>query len=229
MGGTGQARLRAARVLVVGAGGLGCPAALYLAAAGVGTIGIADHDHVDVTNLQRQIAHTTARVGERKTRSLAAAVEALNPLVRVEQHDVAVDADGAGDLVAPYDLVCDMTDNIDARYALNDACLKAGRTLISAAALRFDGQIMTVKRGSACYRCLHPVPPERERSCGEAGVLGAVTGVIGSLAATEAIKEILGIGEGLAGRLLLWDALGARFQTIRVPSDPACPNHALHG
>ena len=225
VGGTGQAKLRAARVLVVGAGGLGCPVALYLAAAGVGTIGVVDDDVVELSNLQRQIGHATARVGQPKVASLGAAVAALNPDTRLELHRARLTAANVAGLVAAYDLVCDGSDNFPTRYLLNDACVLAGRTLVSAAVLRFDGQLSTFKPGGPCYRCLYPSapPPGLVPTCGEAGVLGAVTGVMGTLQAAEAIKEILGIGEGLSGRLLVWDALGARFQTIRLPKDPACP------
>ena len=230
IGGTGQAKLRAARVLVVGAGGLGCPLVLYLAAAGIGAIGVVDDDTVDLSNLQRQIAHTTARIGEAKVRSLAETVAALNPDTRLELHPVKLTAANAAALVAGYDLVCDGSDNFPTRYLLNDACVLAGKTLISAAVLRFDGQLATFKPGGPCYRCLYPEapPPGTVPSCGEAGVLGAVTGVMGTLQAAEALKEILGVGDSLAGRLLIWDALGARFQTIRLPRDPACPACGEH-
>jgi adenylyltransferase/sulfurtransferase len=233
VGGTGQARLRAARVLIVGAGGLGCPLALYLAAAGIGTIGIADHDRVDLSNLQRQIAHTTARVGSPKATSAAAAMAALNPLVRVVAHEARVDPGNVAGLIAPYDIVCDGTDNEAARFLLADACWEARKTLVSAAVLRFEGQLATFRPGptasgdaAPCYRCLNPAPqpPGLAADCAETGVLGPVTGVIGTLAATEVLKEVLGIGETLAGRALLWDGLSVRFRVIRVPADPSCPN-----
>ena len=223
LGGTGQARLRAASVLVIGAGGLGSPVVLYLAAAGVGTIGVVDDDSVELSNLQRQVAHTTARIGQPKPLSAAAAAAALNPSVRVVPYPARLSAANAAHLVAAHDLVCDCTDNVAARTLLSDACQLTGRTLVSAAAVRFDGQLATFRPGGPCYRCLHPEPPGSQPSCGEAGVLGAVTGVMGTLQATEAIKEILGIGESLAGRVLLWDALGARFHTLRLPRNPACP------
>jgi adenylyltransferase/sulfurtransferase len=228
VGGTGQAMLRAARVLVVGAGGLGCPLVLYLAAAGVGTIGVVDDDVVELSNLQRQVAHATARIGMPKVESLAAAVTALNPATRLELHPIRLTEETVADLITSFDLVCDGSDNFPTRYLLNDACVRAGKTLISAAVLRFDGQLTTIKPGGPCYRCLHPVepPPGTVASCGEAGVLGAVTGVMGSLQAAEVVKELLGIGDSLAGRLLIWDALGARFHTIRLPRDPACPTCA---
>ncbi len=227
VGGTGQATLRAARVLVVGAGGLGCPLVLYLAAAGVGTIGVVDDDEVELSNLQRQVAHTTARIGQPKVASLAASIRALNPATRLELHQARLTAANVAGLVAAYDLACDGSDNFPTRYLLNDACMAAGKTLVSAAVLRFDGQLATFKRSGPCYRCLHPAepPPGAVPTCGEAGVLGAVTGVMGTLQAAEVLKEVLGIGDSLAGRLLVWDALGARFRTIRLPQDPACPNH----
>jgi molybdopterin/thiamine biosynthesis adenylyltransferase len=230
VGGSGQATLCAARVLVVGAGGLGCPLALYLAAVGVGTIGVVDDDTVDLSNLQRQIAHTTGRIGAPKVQSLAASIAALNPGTRLELHGMRLTAANVTDLIAGYDLVCDGSDNASTRYLLNDACVLAGKTLISAAVLRFDGQLSTFKPGGPCYRCLFPVEaaPGTLPTCAQAGVMGPVTGVMGSLQAAEVVKEILGIGEGLSGRLLVWDALGARFETIRLPKDPACPACGEH-
>ncbi len=230
VGGTGQAALRSARVLVVGAGGLGCPLVLYLAAAGVGTIGVVDDDMVELSNLQRQIAHTTARIGQPKVQSLAASVSALNASTSIGLHQTRLTAANAMDLVGAYDLVCDGSDNFPTRYLLNDACVLAGKTLISAAVLRFDGQLATFKPGGPCYRCLYPAAPPAGLvpSCGDAGVLGAVTGVMGTLQAAEVLKEILGVGEGLSGRLLVWDALGTRFETIRLPKDPACPACGEH-
>jgi adenylyltransferase/sulfurtransferase len=228
VGAIGQARLRAARVLVVGAGGLGSPLALYLAAAGVGTLGIIDHDTLELSNLQRQVAHVTARVGRNKAESAAETLTALNPDVRLEVHARRLDAAAARELVPRYDLVCDGTDNFSTRFLLGDACHLLGRTLVSAAVLRFEGQLSVFKSHLAaphpCHRCLHPEPPPEGLvpTCSEAGVLGAVTGVLGTLQATEVLKEILGIGEGLSGRLLLWDALDMRFRTVRLKRDPAC-------
>ncbi len=224
VGGSGQAQLKAARVLVVGAGGLGSPLLLYLAAAGVGTLGIVDDDAVDLSNLQRQVVHTTARVGISKVASAAAAVTAINPEVAVELHEVRLTEANVAGLVAGYDIVCDGSDNFTTRFLLNDACVAAGRTLVSAAVLRFDGQLSTFKPGGPCYRCLYPVPPPDGLvpTCGEAGILGAVTGVMGSLQAAEVLKEILGIGEGLSGRLLIWDALTTRFRTVTLARDPDC-------
>jgi adenylyltransferase/sulfurtransferase len=228
VGATGQAKLRAARVLVVGAGGLGSPLALYLAAAGVGTIGLIDHDTLELSNLQRQVAHTTARIGRNKAESAAETLGALNPETRVEVHARRMDAEAARALIPRYDLVCDGTDNFATRFLLGDACHLLGRPLVSAAVLRFEGQLSVFQghRGAPhpCHRCLHPeMPPEGlVPTCSEAGVLGAVTGVMGTLQATEVLKLILGIGETLTGRLLLWDALDARFRTIALRRDPAC-------
>jgi adenylyltransferase/sulfurtransferase len=226
VGGIGQAKLKAARVLVVGAGGLGSPLILYLAAAGVGTIGVVDDDVVDLSNLQRQVAHTTDRIGTPKVVSAAQAATALNPGVNVRQHAQRFSADTALDLVSGYDIVCDGTDNFDTRFLVADACGLAKRTLVSAAVLRFEGQLSVFKphAGGPCYRCLYagPPPPGAVPSCSEAGVLGSVTGVMGTLQATEVLKEILGIGETLMGRLLVWDALDMRFRTIKLRPDPAC-------
>jgi len=232
VGAVGQARLRAARVLVVGAGGLGAPLALYLAAAGVGTIGILDHDVLELSNLQRQVIHATARLGRNKAESAAETMRALNPEVAVEVHPRRMDAAAATELIPRYDIVCDGTDNFPTRFLLGDACHLLGRPLVSAAVLRFEGQLSVYQghlgaqgdKAYPCHRCLHPeMPPEGlVPSCSEAGVLGAVTGVMGTLQATEVLKLILGIGETLAGRLLLWDALDARFRTVRLKRDPAC-------
>ncbi len=231
VGGLGQAKLRAARVLVIGAGGLGSPLALYLAAAGIGQIGIADDDRVDLSNLSRQIAHTVDRLGQAKVESATAAMGAINPLAHLRQHKTRAGRDNIADLIADYDIVCDGTDNFDARFAIADACHHAGKTLVSAAVLRFEGQLSTFRRGRAangetlpCYRCLYPAPPPPGLvpSCAEAGVLGPITGVMGTLQATEVLKEVLGIGEGLAGRLLIWDALAMRFRVVRLARDPEC-------
>ncbi len=232
VGGTGQARLRAAKVLIVGAGGLGSPAALYLAAAGVGTIGIVDDDRVELSNLQRQVAHGTAALGASKAESAAAAMRAINPAVNAVAHAERLTAGNALHLIADYDLLLDGTDNFATRFLVNDSCVLARRTLISAAVLRFEGQLSTFRPHrpaehghGPCYRCLYPEPPPAGTvpSCAEAGVLGAVTGVMGCLQATEAVKEIIGIGESLSGRLLIWDALAARFRSIGFQRDPACP------
>ncbi len=228
VGGTGQARLRQARVLVVGAGGLGSPLLLYLAGAGIGTIGVVDDDRVELSNLQRQVAHGTGDLGRPKVESAADAVRRINPEVAVVTHRLRVGPDNVAGLIEAYDLVCDGTDNFATRFLVADACVAARRTLVSAAVLRFEGQLATFKPHAGadlpCYRCLYPAPPPPGLvpSCSEAGVLGAVTGVMGTLQATEVLKELLGIGEGLAGRLLIWDALAARFRTIRLRRDPTC-------
>jgi adenylyltransferase/sulfurtransferase len=226
VGGIGQARLKAARVLVVGAGGLGSPLMLYLAAAGIGTIGVVDDDVVDLSNLQRQVAHTTDRIGMRKVVSAAQAATAINPCLAVEAHPMRLNSANALDLVSQYDIVCDGTDNFATRFLVADACALARRTLVSAAVLRFEGQLSVFKPhlGGPCYRCLYaePPPPGTVPSCSEAGVLGAVTGVMGTLQATVVLKEILGIGDSLSGRLLVWDALETRFRTIKLRPDPAC-------
>jgi adenylyltransferase/sulfurtransferase len=226
VGGTGQAKLKAAKVLVVGAGGLGSPLMLYLAAAGVGTIGVVDDDRVELSNLQRQIAHTTARIGAPKVESAAMAAAAINPGVRIEPHALRLNADNALALIERYDLICDGTDNFATRFLVADACVLARRTLVSAAVLRFEGQLSVFKPhvGGPCYRCLYgEAPPEGAvPTCSEAGVLGAVTGVMGTLQTTEVLKEILGVGESLAGKLLIWDALASRFRTVRLRADPHC-------
>jgi adenylyltransferase/sulfurtransferase len=232
IGGEGQAKLLGAKVLVVGAGGLGSPLLLYLAAAGIGTLGVIDADRVDLSNLQRQIVHTTERIGTSKVVSARATLAAVNPEVEVIAHDARLDADKALDVIAGYDLVADGSDNFETRFLLNDACYLAKKTLVSGAILRFDGQIATFKAHERtpgghgpCYRCIFREPPPAGEipSCAEAGVLGALCGVIGSLQATEVLKEILGIGEGLSGWLLLCDGLSAEMRKIRVPADPGCP------
>ena len=226
VGGIGQAKLKAARVLVIGAGGLGSPLVLYLAAAGVGTIGIVDDDVVELSNLQRQIAHTTASIGTPKVASAAAAALAINPDVTIEPHATRLTAANAIELISRYDIVCDGTDNFATRFLVADASVLARRTLVSGAVLRFDGQLSVFRPhlGGPCYRCLYPEPPPPGLvpSCSEAGVLGAVTGVIGTLQATEVLKEIMGIGDTLAGLLLVWDALATRFRTVTLPRDPDC-------
>jgi adenylyltransferase/sulfurtransferase len=228
VGGVGQARLKAGRVLIVGAGGLGSPLALYLAAAGVGRIGIVDADTVELSNLQRQIAHTTAQLGQRKVQSAAAAMRAINPLIQIDPHATRLDATNVHDLIGGYDLICDGSDNFETRFLLSDACVADRRTLVSAAVLRFEGQLSTFKPHAdpkgPCYRCLHPAPPPPGLvpSCSEAGVLGAVTGVMGTLQATEVLKEIMGIGESLSGWLLIWDALNSEFRKVRLRRDPEC-------
>lgn len=227
VGGTGQAKLKAAKILIVGAGGLGSPLALYLAAAGVGCIGLVDADTVELSNLQRQIAHGVADIGRAKVTSAAESVARINPLTTVRPHTERLDLTNAARLIADYDLICDGTDNFTTRFLVADTCVAAKKTLVSAAVLRFEGQISTFKPhiGGPCYRCLYPAPPPEGLvpPCSEAGVLGAVTGVMGTLQATEAIKEITGIGTSLSGFLLVWDALAAEFRKIRLRKDPECP------
>ncbi|HWK69094.1 MAG TPA: molybdopterin-synthase adenylyltransferase MoeB [Rhizobiaceae bacterium] len=225
IGGPGQQRLKRARVLVVGAGGLGAPVLQYLAAAGVGTLGIVDDDTVSVSNLQRQVIHDAAAVGMRKTESAAAAISRINPYTNVERHDLRLNDDNAGTLVVAYDLVIDGSDNFETRYAVADACAAAERPLVHAAVGRFDGSLTVLKpydqdptgRPNPSYRDLFPEPPPAGLvpSCAEAGVVGALTGVMGTLQAMEAIKLITGIGEPLVGRLLLYDGLAARFDIVR--------------
>lgn len=230
VGGLGQERLLASSVLVVGAGGLGSPLVLYLAAAGVGRIGVVDNDVVELSNLQRQVIHRTEDLDRPKVDSAARAVRALNPDVTVEPIPTRLSAINAPEILARYDLVADGSDNFATRFLINDACHLLGKTLVSAAVLRFDGQMSTHRghlgTGDPCYRCLHPAPPPTGAappSCAEAGVLGAVAGTLGCLQATEVIKELLGIGESMAGRLLIWDALAATPRVVRLPRDPGCP------
>ena len=226
VGEQGQRRLKHGSVLIVGAGGLGSPAALYLAAAGVGRIGIADFDTVDVTNLQRQILHDTASVGRSKTASARARLEAINPLVHVEAINDELTAANALAIIGAYDVVVDGTDNFKTRYLTNDACVLLGKPNVYGSVLRFEGQASVFATPDGpCYRCLfrEPPPPGLVPSCAEAGVLGVLPGLIGTVQATEAIKLLLGVGETLAGRLLLVDALRMHFRTIRLRRDPECP------
>lgn len=233
IGGEGQQRLKSASVLVVGAGGLGSPLIYYLAAAGLGRIGVIDDDRVSLDNLQRQILHETASVGQPKTRSAAAAIERLNPHVETKLYTTRLVAANALDIVRAYDIVADGSDNFATRYLLNDACFFAKRPLVTAAVGPFDGQLTTFRafeqddQGAPRpnYRCLFPEPPPEGTvpACSEAGILGAVAGVIGTLQAVEVVKELLGIGEGLVGRLLLYDALQARLVTVNYDWDPDNP------
>jgi sulfur-carrier protein adenylyltransferase/sulfurtransferase len=225
----GQRKLEAACVLLVGAGGLGSPAAYYLAAAGVGTLRIADDDVVDRSNLQRQILHTEARIGIPKVESAAVALSALNPRTRIEAITERVSSDNVERLLDGVDVVVDGADNFPARYLLNDACVKLGKPLVYGAVHRFEGQVSVFDAGrhrgvAPCYRCLfpEPPPPEAAPNCAEAGVLGVLPGVIGLIQATEAIKLILGIGMPLSGRLLHFDALSMRFRETRLSADPQC-------
>ena len=225
VGADGQTKLLNARVLMVGAGGLGAPAALYLAAAGVGTLRIIDFDSVEASNLQRQVIHTTDRVGMLKVESAAVQIRALNPDVVVEPINDMLTTENVASLLDGVDLVIDGTDTFEARYALNDAAVKLGIPVVHAGVFRFEGQLTVLAPGRGpCYRCLHPTPPPAEMapSCGVAGVLGVLPGVIGVLQATEALKMLLGIGEPLIGRLLLWDALEGTFTELTVKRDPHC-------
>jgi molybdopterin/thiamine biosynthesis adenylyltransferase/rhodanese-related sulfurtransferase len=226
VGSEGQARLLASRVLLIGAGGLGSPAALYLAAAGVGTIGIIDFDVVDASNLQRQVIHTTDRVGEKKVESARRTITALNPDVEVVGHEEMLVADNVARIIDGYDVILDGTDTFDTRYVLNDAAVAAGIPVVHASVFRFEGQLTTfVPYAGPCYRCLYPTPPPPELApgCSVAGVLGVVPGILGLLQANEVLKLLLGIGETLAGRLVLFDALETEFTELRLRRDPACP------
>lgn len=225
IGGAGQMKLKAARVLVVGAGGLGSPVILYLAAAGVGTIGIVDHDRIALSNLQRQIAHRSADVGQPKTASALRAAHDINPHVRIEPHDVRLDAAHAPALIGGYDIVADCTDDFPTRFLIADTCHAAQKILVSAAVREFQGQLATFKPylpDQPCYRCLVPAPPADAPTCSGAGIVGALAGVMGCLQALEIVKEIARIGEGMAGRLMIYDALGGRFRTVALRKDPAC-------
>jgi molybdopterin/thiamine biosynthesis adenylyltransferase len=227
IGGPGQQRLRAARVLVVGAGGLGSPALLYLAAAGVGALGVVDDDRVSLSNLQRQVIHATAEIGRPKTDSAAHALARLNPHVAVEPHTLRLDATSAARLVPAYDLVLDGSDNFPTRYLVNAACVAAARPLISAAMSQWEGQIALFDpaRGGPCYRCLFPEPPAPELApaCAQAGVIGALPGVMGAMMALEAVKLVAGAGASLRGLLLVYDALNAETRRIRTAAQPDCP------
>ena len=221
----GQLRLKQSRVLIVGLGGLGSPVALYLAAAGVGELHLADFDRLDLTNLQRQIAHDTASVGLHKVDSAMARLSALNPLIKLVPHRVAMDVDTLEAAVSAVDLVLDCTDNFAVREAVNAACVAAVKPLVSGAAIRLEGQLSVFDprvETSPCYHCLYGHGSEAELTCSEAGVLGPVVGMIGSLQALEAIKLLAGFGEPLVGRLLLVDALSSRFRELKVKRDPAC-------
>ncbi len=228
IGGPGQAKLLGAKVLVVGAGGLGAPALMYLAAAGVGTLGIVDFDSVDLSNLQRQVIHSTDRIGTAKTESAKQSISAINPDVKVVTYSERLTSDNADDIISTFDVVADGTDSFETRFVVNDACLRTKRPLVSAAVGQFDGQLATFKgyEGTLpCYRCLVPEAPPAGSvpTCQEAGVLGALTGVMGSLQGLEVIKEVLSLGTSMAGRLLIYDALDTVFRTVNLRKDPKCP------
>ena len=226
VGSEGQRQLLDSKVLFIGAGGLGSPGLLYLAAAGVGTLGIVDFDVVELSNLQRQVVHTSARLGQKKTESAAETVRALNPDVTVVQHDEMLTDDNVSRLIAGYDLIVDGTDTFETRYSLNDAAVRARVPVVHASVFRFEGQLTVLKPFEGpCYRCLYPTPPPPELApgCSVAGVLGVVPGVMGLLQATEGVKVLLGIGEPLVGRLLIYDALDGTFTELQLRRDPNCP------
>jgi adenylyltransferase/sulfurtransferase len=229
VGEEGQEKLLQSRVLVVGAGGLGSPMLLYLAAAGVGTIGIVDDDRVDITNLQRQIVHATERVGDLKVDSAKESLARINDGVRIETHPMRLGADNGSELIGRYDLVADGSDNFATRYLLTDLCARLKKPLVAAALSPFEGQLSTFRPylgdGHPCYRCLfrEPPPPDMVPRCEEAGILGAVAGVLGTLQAVEVLKELLGLGDSLDGTLLIYDALRVRFHRIRIAKDADCP------
>jgi sulfur-carrier protein adenylyltransferase/sulfurtransferase len=227
----GQQKLKAAKVLLVGAGGLGAPLGLYLAAAGVGRIGLVDFDVVDFTNLQRQVIHSTADVGRKKLDSAAEKMQSINPHVTLTKHEVALSSENALDILKDYDIVVDGTDNFPTRYLVNDACVLLGKPNVYGSIFRFEGQATVFAyEGGPCYRCLYPEPPPPGLvpSCAEGGVLGILPGTIGLIQATEAVKLILGIGEPLVGRLLLYDALGMRFRELKLRKNPECPACGTH-
>ncbi len=222
----GQLKMLNAKVLLLGAGGLGAPTALYLAAAGIGTIGLVDDDVVDASNLQRQVIHNTERIGVPKTESARIAIEALNPDVKVVEHRMRLDAGNILGILEDYDVIVDGADNFPTRYLLNDASVRLRKPVVSASILSFDGQISTfVPFEGPCYRCLYPTPPPAELapSCSANGVLGVMAGTMGTLQANEVLKLVIGIGEPLVGRLLLYEALGTRFTELKVRRDPECP------
>ncbi len=225
VGSAGQRKLRNAKVLIVGAGGLGSPVAIYLALAGVGTIGIVEFDTVDITNLQRQLLHQTEDIGKSKLQSAMESLHSYNPHVTVIPHNAPLTSDNAMDIIPNYDIIVNGADNFATRYLVNDAAYLAGKTLVDGSILLFDGQATVFKPGNGCYRCLYPSPPPPGLvpSCAEAGVLGAITGIIGSIQATEVFKQVLDIGQPLVGRLLLVDALTMEFRTMRLRRDPHCP------
>ena len=229
VGEAGQLKLLDAKVLLIGAGGLGSPAGVYLAAAGVGTIGVLDFDVVDESNLQRQILHTTDRVGMAKTESAAIAMRALNPDVKVVQHNTRLTSENVYEIIEPYDIIVDGSDNFATRYLLNDAAVWKGKKIVHGSIFRFDGQVTVLDHaaGGPCYRCIFGEPPDPDSdlapNCAEAGVLGVLPGTLGAIQATEAIKLILGIGEPLIGKLLMFDALDMTFRTYKVRNDPNCP------
>jgi adenylyltransferase/sulfurtransferase len=231
IGAEGQQRLLDATALVVGAGGLGCPAAMYLAAGGLGQIIIADHDRVDLSNLQRQIAHTTRDIGQPKTESLKSTLNALNPHCAVDTISAVMDGEKLFEAIVKSDIVLDCTDNFATRFSINETCVKLHKPLVSGAAIRFEAQVMVYDpddENSPCYRCLYPDMEAVEETCSENGVIAPLVGIIGSLQALEAMKWLMDAGQNLSGRLLLLDALSMQWRELRVPRDrkcPVCQNH----
>lgn len=226
VGGKGQEKLLKAKVLIIGAGGLGSPAALYLASAGIGKIGIADSDKVELNNLQRQILHSNSSIGKTKVESAKERLAAINPDVEVIAHNLRLTSENILDIIRDYDIVVDGSDNFPTRYLVNDACVLSGKPLSHGGIFRFDGQAITIlPHKSACYRCLFPEPPPPGfvPSCQEAGILGAVAGIIGTIQANEVLKYILEMGNLLAGKLLVFNALDSSFRQVKVPKDPKCP------
>lgn len=227
VGGKGQRKIAESRILVIGAGGLGSPSALYLAAAGVGRLGIVDADVVDLSNLHRQILHTTASIGKPKVESARAYLSAVNPDVDIRLYPVRISSENVREIIRDYDIVLDGSDNFPTRFLMNDACFFEKKTLVSASIFRFDGQVTVLKPGpeNPCYRCIYPEPPPPGLvpSCQEAGVLGVLAGTVGVLQATEALKEVLEIGRPLTNSLLIYDALEMSFRHLKTRKDPACP------
>jgi adenylyltransferase/sulfurtransferase len=229
VGAEGQSKLLESKVFMIGAGGLGSPVAYYLAAAGVGTIGIADADVVDSSNLQRQIIHNQDRVGMPKVESARETMQALNPDVKVNTYNYFITEENVREIIRDYDLIIDGCDNFPTRFLVNDACYFEKKPLISGAMFRFEGQVATFKphqqKGAPCYRCLYPEPPPAGLvpSCSEAGILGALAGAVGTIQAVEAVKELLGIGDSLAGKLMVFDALRMEWKKLKLHKDPACP------
>ena len=226
VGGSGQQKMLEARVLLLGAGGLGSPAAYYLAAAGIGNLGIVDFDRVDLSNLQRQIIHSTERIGMLKTESAKKTIEALNPDVNISLYNERLDSSNIMNLIEGYDYIVDGSDNFPTRYLVNDACIMRNKTLIHGSIYRFEGQVTVFKPGDGpCYRCLYPEPPPPGMvpNCQEGGVLGVLAGVIGNLQVVEVLKLVLGIGKTLVGKLIIYDALNTEFRNLRLRKDENCP------
>lgn len=225
VGGKGQEKILNGRVLIIGTGGLGAPAALYLAAAGVGTIGLVDGDRVDVTNLQRQVIHFTPDINKAKVQSAKEKIELINPDVKVNTYETLFTAENALELMKDYDFILDGTDNFPAKFLINDACVMAGKPFSHGGILRFDGQTMTHTKGNACYRCVFhsPPPPNAVPTCSQAGILGAVAGMLGTIQAAEVLKYFVGTGELLTNRLLIFNAQSMKFRTAQIKKNPNCP------